>query len=504
MDAGPDELFDFLDVDFSATVVATLLAHQTEQSLTLVAGSLIFGPAELADTSWFEWSEAVNLSPMAWVSEGLASCNSNIAEWQEFIYEQDEWVLIRCSMNADKAKAWLLGALIDGSTEVVVNGRVVVIDTPLRPARELCRVSAHVDSPAGRLVASAARPVRGWVQPLEIRNQTVNRQGMVDLPSLHLEGASHVDLLWHFAGIADLVDGGMVPAGVFVGSMDGDAWIGGIKGINKLSELEVQIHLNPDRISLWELELELEQEAQGNLIYARRSPLEYFVLPAHGVESVTATLPYLGSGVRNRVKLWHRSGILLDWTDMSSLVESFTLEIRNLDAPADPPFSSTTRGRVEEVFVADRMTKLVAVQEAYEVMLAQGAGERIILKGSTGIDILQGRLTSARGQLTICDLYFGADTADWVLVSGVGIPVRVLTGVRGIVLPAIHRTVEVRTVDRAKSPFHDRFYLWSGGGISVGTSPNGLGKKASVLHSLQPSDAAHLLSEFEGWWKAAK
>lgn len=51
-----------------------------------------------------------------------------------------------------------------------------------------------------------------------------------------------------------------------------------------------------------------------------------------------------------------------------------------------------------------------------------------------------------------------------------------------------------------KPPWHDRIYLWKGGGLSVGTSPSGLGHRVARLDRLNANEAAGWQTMFNAWW----
>jgi hypothetical protein len=59
--------------------------------------------------------------------------------------------------------------------------------------------------------------------------------------------------------------------------------------------------------------------------------------------------------------------------------------------------------------------------------------------------------------------------------------------------------LEIRSWSQ-KAPWHDRAYLWADGGLTVGVSPSGLGKRLMRLDRLSPVEAGAWRTWFEAWW----
>ena len=47
---------------------------------------------------------------------------------------------------------------------------------------------------------------------------------------------------------------------------------------------------------------------------------------------------------------------------------------------------------------------------------------------------------------------------------------------------------------------HERFYVWEGGGLSVGGSPTTFGQAPVRIQRLRPADAERCRDEFEQLW----
>jgi hypothetical protein len=115
------------------------------------------------------------------------------------------------------------------------------------------------------------------------------------------------------------------------------------------------------------------------------------------------------------------------------------------------------------------------------------------------------RLAAAPGELLVFDPFFGNDGDDWGLLRSVTCRIRVLTSAKVSTRPppdlASNVTVRGWRASKGKPPpFHDRGYLWDGAGISVGTSPNSLGQRLSVVDTVEPAVVALLQQNFEIWW----
>jgi hypothetical protein len=102
----------------------------------------------------------------------------------------------------------------------------------------------------------------------------------------------------------------------------------------------------------------------------------------------------------------------------------------------------------------------------------------------------------------ILDPYFGSDPADWELLEGVAVRVRILRDSQRVGIPASLPNVEVSrfTAQGKPVPFHDRLYLWSRSGLSVGTSPNGFGNRVFRIDTVDALESDVWQTLFERWW----
>jgi len=61
---------------------------------------------------------------------------------------------------------------------------------------------------------------------------------------------------------------------------------------------------------------------------------------------------------------------------------------------------------------------------------------------------------------------------------------------------------QVRGWQQRSAAWHDRVYLWHEGGLSVGTSPSGLGKRVARVDRIAASEATGWQCMFDTWWSS--
>jgi hypothetical protein len=371
------------------------------------------------------------------------------------------------------------------------------------------RILSHEATTASRLIASAGMPTTAWHFPLTWDDSAVIEETIRDeMPQDWIvEGKKIVGATLFLTGFSSMstsrVGGSSVPGiqpGVVVGRLDDRAWLGTIKGGDNLERFLVDVNRGPNGPMLWDLELDLEERVDFELLSARRLKLGDVELPGTDAVSVTVALPTLGPALVRKVRLWDRSGYLLDGSDYFDLVERVNIGFtsgRNVELATGTDRTPGVEGRLMRIDEAE-------VQ--YEDLLAKGLAGRIIQNGANTTS-LTSLLAAVRGELLIFDPYFGRDPNDWTAVSGVAADIRVLTGGKGTPPPAnitmASSSVDVKIWNGTSSNpmFHDRAYLWDDGGLIVGTSPSGLGNRLSLIDPLTPHAVAALKALFEGWWR---
>lgn len=220
-----------------------------------------------------------------------------------------------------------------------------------------------------------------------------------------------------------------------------------------------------------------------------------------------AALPTLGGGLHRQLRLYDRNGVLLDATDRMPFIEQVIVDVQIAGGGA----FQVQVGAAATVAFLDRLTYADETEATYNQMLADGLAERIIDDPLTGLPKLAELLSQAHDHLDILDPYFGWELIDWSVLVQVAVPTRVLA--KHDMQPKAKRNVNPPppgTAPNAPSldvrgwpggpPWHDRVYLWNGGGLSVGTSPSGLGKRVARLDRLTASEAAGWQQMFNSWW----
>jgi hypothetical protein len=290
--------------------------------------------------------------------------------------------------------------------------------------------------------------------------------------------------------------------GLLVGRLERRAWLADMRGGEDLQTFDVSIRSDPRRIAMWDLDLDIEERDGDELLSARRLRLTDVALPPLDTDAFTVRLPTLGASLVRRVRLFDRSGVLLDGSDPFRLIERIDI---NADIGGAAGFT-TSVGRIEVSTLASRLDRQNRVDAEYAALLKGGLAGRIVAPGAQGRVVVVEMLRAARNELLIFDPFFGKDPTDWDAVRDVALAMRVLTGRQGA-RPSGGVTLTTQRLDMRRwqgpthSPeFHDRAYLWEGGGFLVGTSPSGLGNRLALIDPVSPVVAAELCRHFEGWW----
>jgi len=491
-------LLQRIEADASEIAIVSLaLRTDPAGSAHLVAGSVLMGPARMAELSWPEWASADNPDQRA---IDLSVYGLDAAEWRAFDVELEEWRLVRAALPLPQALDWLAELLARGKATLPL---ALTVFAELGTADSLFHLFQHVTTPAGKLAVMAGRPIIGWLHPVG------QRPGAPTLPP-----PSH----WRavtghppFSGLSYLLGlslegqrGTGVAQGLLVARLQRDAWIAGLRGGRPdLETFDVILRLEPSRVALWELVIDLEElDGTGALLAARRVPLADLHLPDHGAESVTVRLPTVGRRLTRRLRLYNRQGRLLDAADDVILAEQISIALTVNDIPD----RTITVGDNATPSLIDRLEALDRSEQQHVELLEAGMPQRVVVNGQDGRRVLSSRLAAARNELLVYDPYFGMDPTDWELFRDVDVPVRLLTSA-DVAVPAATgrgRALSARRWTERKTPFHDRGYLWSDGGLSVGTSPNGLGNRVTIIDPLEPSVAARMTQLFESWWSDSK
>lgn len=477
--------------------VASLAVSLGPEEWRLRFGSLLLGPADMADLSWCEWSD-IDGGRERW-----ASLRDSAAHLRRFDQKQGDWRLLRFPLAVRDLVPWLTRVLQEGKADVPDGGEPFV--ATLRPADSLLRVFTHVNTPAALLAGMVGRPLLGWVHPLITDDVGQDTQPLLD--EFGIADGRNVPTLTALGLSTRSVFGTEAQPALLVARADRPAWVSELRGSQpNLDTFNVRLRLMPDEVRAWELVLDLEEhDRDGELLSARRLPLADVSLPDRPGDDITVALPTVGRGVTRRVRLYHRDGTLLDAADDVHLVEQINVTGSVMGAGSHAAPTTVTAGdNTRHPSLIQRLEAQDRVEGQYAELLAQGADGRVVAVGDDGRGRLRQLLSDAYGSLAVVDPYFGKDQADWDVLEEVSVPVRVLTGKNKSSRPrSLTLVVERREWPTTREPFHDRWYLWEGGGLTVGTSPNGLGRRLSLLDRLEPAMAANLLQRFEQLWQQA-
>jgi hypothetical protein len=526
-------------------------------SFRLRHASLVFGPPEMAAQSWPAWEEAEGLQRP---SSGVLNAPAN------FCYRGHGYVAGRVGLSGEDARAWLLaavttetvppaGALPEASVALLMPEAEVrvfphlwtpvsrLVRSTVRPVPGFFFARREAAADAGASGDGQAGHDLYWSEEVEGGAGLGGRTGVgfdvlrpppdtaerarqalqkATAPTEVDDDGFLVDADWEVGG--DRFYGGCMtlvgiavphashrmqppPRGLLVGRVERRAWLTDIRGDGKFTRYRLTVGFDRELVDPARLEVELFEFLESEVVTARRMSLAELV-PHLGTEQspLRLELPMLGAGTSFRVRLWTRDGELLDTSKemrlLSQLKVTMRLGIDGEDASATHSFSVGGRRTYS---LEERLQRFDDMQAEFEAALRAGADSRFIADAA-GVTAVTEALAGATGELLIQDPYFGKDGSSWSLLAGVKVPVRVLTGPDGKAPPAAMSNVQVRrwktsNADRLPT-FHDRHFIWSTSGFSLGTSPNGLGNRDTNLSTLQAADIDAIRTRFEANWSS--
>ena len=482
--SGPDPadvvaLFDTLGAEEDEVAVLSAVYQPVGEELVLRHASLLIGPAEMAKGPWAKWrgdsgpqlrqlfSELSKLS-----AEGLIADAS--AE------DGTQFVAGRAAMDIAAARQFVVDACTDGKLSAV--GDLPAATTGLVVPNAMLRVFPRLWTPAARLAAMSVRPAQGFLfevaEPLDPLDAGDNWT---------FEGVTCFDSAWSLLGLAMSRPAHRLepalPQGILVGRLERRAWFNDVRGDGDFNLYELHVGREAGRIDIADLEIELEEWTGVELAASRRLLLGELALGKRAGETrITIALPTLGRGMAHSARLYDRDGALLDRTDRSKLIG---------DARETPT-------------LADRLQRMQSVENDYRGLLMAGVEERIITNTSKAIDVVTNNLADVPGEIFIMDPFFGKKADDWKVLSGISNPIKVLGGYETKSAPSSLSNADVRRWKhphyQQAPPYHDRVYLWEGGGLSVGTSPSGLGKRDARVDRFGAIESEVWRTRFSGYW----
>jgi len=498
--AAARNLIDRLSPENGERAVLSAIYQCDGAELTLRHASLLIGPPEVADVPWGRWrsDSTARLHPRF---DELSQLPPDILASDAPTADGTELVAGRASLDVEDARRLLAEVLERG--EVPAVGPLPGARAPLAAPDAFLHVFPRLWTPASRLVAQANRPLRGFLLP---RVHRLDELLVKDRWTV--EGVTVFDGAWSALGIAMPYEGHRFdpPAhGLLVGRLERRAWFDDVKGDGDFNLYELHVGLEPDRIDIADLEVELEEWADGELANSRRLLLGELGLGARaGEQRVLVALPTLGRGLAHEARLYDREGTLLDRTQRSKLVERIISTMRVAAENGQTALHTFTAGEKVVPAVTERLDRLDRLEQDYRDLMEQGLSERIVRDRNSAITAVHNHLAGAPGEIWIMDPYFGAASGDWDVLRGLNVSVKILTGRPGKSPPSAFKNVEVRRWNGpGKSPpFHDRSYLWEGRGLSVGTSPSGFGIRDTRVDRLRQTEAERMRADFQHYWNS--
>jgi hypothetical protein len=456
-----------------------------------MAASLLVGPAGIASTGWPGWRLAEGFKPQP--------AGPALEVPATFTVELGSAIAGRITMSQPAAYDWTRSVLEQGICPGV--GGLPEARAFLAPARAPIKVSTHSQTDAGDLATYMTRPITGFHfkrtdTPAGVEAETWWTVGDVELamPALDLLGFS-----WFPE------KNGAPPAGLLLGRFDRRAWLVSQKLVPEKDIYRVEIGIEPDRTELADLEIEVEEQAGDELVFAEHLRLEdvdiraaeqalYDASPVEGRLEIGVELPTLGRKMKRLVRLSHRDGALLDEWRSFNIVESISFTLVVNGAEQRPVTTGDTRQAQD---VVELLGAVERVRSQYATMRREGTANRVFEDLDEGRDALRAILERAPGELLVVDAYL----RDWQLLSDLGgPPPRVLISA-AVPPPPDDFVGSVGRWRDGPAPFHDRFFLWEGGGVSVGTSAGAIHDRLFRIVRMGAAESDVLRSRFALWWQ---
>ncbi len=328
---------------------------------------------------------------------------------------------------------------------------------------------------------------------------------LVPVGSWTVEGETHYAPALDLLGMSWSEQGdGKPPSGLLVGRFERRAWLASQQLDREHDLYKVEIGIEPERAELIDLEIEVEEQVDEELVFAEHLRLEdtdlreaqaalYEPPLTSGRLGVGVRLPTLGRHVKRLVRLTHRDGDLLDEWRSFNIVESISIT-PTYDGSRQPMMTvGEKRGPQDLVALLGAVER---VRSQYAQMRKGGVANRLFDDAGEGRQALLAMLRRAPGELLVVDPFFN----DWPLLAEAGGgPQRVLIGPDSPAPPEGF-TGKARRSRGGFAPFHDRFYLWEGGGLSVGTSAGMKRNRLFRISRIGAAEAEELRDRFSLWW----
>lgn len=478
------ELIQQLDPESDEKAILSAVYFRDDGKVQLRFGSLLIGPPAIADVGWESWRRASGLR--------TSGTDQAAAVPATFSVDLDSVIAGRAVLSISEAQEWTREVVENATCHPV--GSLPSATCELGPARSPVTITTHNDTAAGAL-ATGLRPVRGFHFPLsETPESRLPLAEPWDLNgiSVYMPAVSLLALSW-FEGM-----NGEEPSGLLVGRFERRAWLARQKLRPEDELYDVVLGLEPDRIELADLELEVEERVNDELVIAERLRLEDVDnRESHDGALVSVSLPTLGRQVKRAVRLHDREGRLLDAWEPFNIVEKIgmTMSVNGHEQP------TTWTGDLRDApDLVELLGATERVRAQYSALRQGGLAERLFDDRKAARTALRRLVRRAPGGMMVIDPYF----SDWELLAETqDPPPRVLVGAKASHPPDDFRGQVARWKegkDEDVAPFHDRFFLWPGGGVSIGTSMGPGRDRLFRIVRISAVESEELLQRFALWW----
>ncbi len=415
-----------------------------------------------------------------------------------FTVSQNTWTAGRASLTQRAAERWLSAMVTQSSVRV---GKDLTLRAAVGEFEPLLLARQHNRSTASHLVEMAARPVSGVYAALSAEQVPAPLEWAVGtkphwlLTLLGIDAPSDPVPPARFARYPRPV--------VVVGRLSRRAWIGRVR-FRPEEGLQVEIRREPDaHPDLHGLVLELTEGSDGELFDSRRLALSDVRLPSRAKTRLWVRLPTLGRRIERSLRLYDRSGELLDFRDPFSFIERVEV---NLIVDGGPPHPIVTGDDGARPRLPERLEARSTVEAQWEWWRESGLRYRVVRDQRAMRAHVRRRLRRARSRILVIDPYFGTNPSDWTMVDDLGVDVRILTGSAAIRPVGAAPPVAARKWISNPPPYHDRIVTLDGqSGLSIGASFNGLqGRRAYRVAEIDPPEVEEWSAAFETWWRDPK
>jgi hypothetical protein len=479
------ELIEYLEPESDETAVVSVIAAAHGDRLRLRCASVIIGPAAIAE-GWPEWRthEGRRDGLTAPLTAGRSS---------GFLLEWEDGVAGRAVGDLEDVVQWLDLALRRGATPAL--GAIPALETELGSAPAPIEMGSQSYTAAGHLAYQLWRPMSGYLFPVasDVPAPSLADPWELGDATLYNGAMSLLAIPWNPAAEPPIASRSLLLA-----RMQRRAWLTS----HRLKDDTFVLGVKREKAQVeWEdLELEIEERYDDERVIAERLRLEDVNLPdeAHLHEGLDITLPSLGRRIERLVRLHDRDGRLLDEWRPFRMVESYSFSLSTADA-------SGIEHRGGEQRPSPELVELLAgaqrVKAGYAQLRREGLRHRLFDQRDQARAVLRRMLERAHGDLLVADPYLG----DWDLLENLSVrSVRVLLGARAAdPPPEFSGRVARWRIEGGQfqvAPFHDRFFLWDGGGVNVGTSIGPGEDRLFRMVRLSSAEAAELGERLALWW----